>query len=157
VVGGRGANGLADFNAGKKITLPDKRGVVPCGGTAMGNADNGVLGGVPFVFGNSTTAGSICGEATHMLATTEMPVHKHPAFINDPTHSHTTTASNTVVSYSGSGGSNSPVFGTTATGTSATGVRVWDGATNDTTAAVGGGGVHNNTQNSVIGTFFRKL
>jgi microcystin-dependent protein len=158
VVGGRGANGLADFTAGKQITLPDKRGFSPVGDTAMGNADTARLAGVPFSQGNATTAGSQGGEATHLLATTEMPSHKHPAFISDPTHAHTTTANNLSISYSGSGGNNSPQFQAGfGTGASLTGVRVWDGATFDTTAAVGGGGPHNVTSLCIVGSFYRKL
>jgi microcystin-dependent protein len=152
VVGGRGANGLADFTAGKQITLPDKRAMCMVGNTAMGSADGAALAGVPFYVGNSTTAGSRLGEATHTLSTPETPVHTH-AFTGDlmPTHSHPLPYHG-VVSYSGSGGSTSPISGG---GDSTTSVSA--GTPTGTNSNTGGGGAHNNTQFGVIGTFYRKL
>jgi microcystin-dependent protein len=152
VLGGRGAAPLADFNAGKRITLPDKRGYSPCGSTAMGNSDNGVLAGVPFSAFTSANAAGKGGEATHTLMTAEMPAHTH-AFAGDlmPTHSHPLPYHG-VVSYSGSGGSTSPISGG---GDSTTAVSA--GTPTGTNSSTGGNGPHNNTPLIIMGSFYRKL
>lgn len=81
VSGGRsGSNqaaALADFAAGKTIQLLDARGMGLMGLDTMGNSAAGRLSGVPFVSGNSSTAGSVAGENTHVLVTGEMAPHTH--------------------------------------------------------------------------------
>jgi hypothetical protein len=157
VVGGRGANGLADFTAGKQITLPDKRGYCPAGNTAMGNADSAGLASVPFFVGGPTVAGSLGGEGTHLLSLGEAPIGQ--ITFNDTSHAHnfdtgthgTNLSSvslvfNTGGSLIGVGGS--AVGDTTSIHASSTGGSITDHA---------GGHSHNNTGFIVIGSFFRKL
>lgn len=165
VSGGRGGSALADFNAGKTIQLPDKRGFAPCGATDMGNADAANLPGVPFSFGNSVTSGAKGGEAQHTTLLTEVPSHQHGVFLGNGTHSHTfnTTPSANVMVNSGGGqfGASGGAFGN-ASAQSISNATITVGsaaspANDNLTALVGGGVAHNNTQLIVIGTFYRKL
>lgn len=73
VIGGRGASALADFNAGKQLTLLDARDRLLAGLDDMGNAAAGRMGSVPFQRGNSTTGGSYAGEISHTLVASEIP------------------------------------------------------------------------------------
>lgn len=74
VSSGRGASGLADFNANKTIGLPDMRATGIVGMDGMGNAALGAFtAAVPFTIGNGTTAGSTGGEITHNLTTAQLP------------------------------------------------------------------------------------
>jgi hypothetical protein len=155
VVGGRGANGLADFTAGKQITLPDKRGYSPVGDTAMGNADTARLAGAPIVQGNATTAGSKIGEAAHTLLKGEAPTGLYTLNFNDPTHTHIVSiapnpggpsANHTTVN--GTGGVAGPDAQLVQAASTGITVSLTDNA---------GGGSHNIIGLVVIGTFFRKL
>jgi hypothetical protein len=71
--GGRGASGLADFNASKTIATIDMRGMAPVGLDTMGAAAAGRLNGALFTAGNSSTPLSTGGEASHVLTTAELP------------------------------------------------------------------------------------
>jgi hypothetical protein len=73
VVGGRGAGALADFNAGKQITLLDARGRSIFGLDDMGNAALGAFNNVPFQKGNQITGGSSAGINATTLAATQIP------------------------------------------------------------------------------------
>lgn len=75
VVGGRGANALADFNANKQITLLDMRGRGPIGLDDMGNAAAGRISSanMPGSTDTVTTAAGYGGEANHTLTLTETP------------------------------------------------------------------------------------
>jgi hypothetical protein len=64
----RGASALADFNAHKRMPLPDMR-TFTLGGFKTGDANFGTLG-------------KSVGEATHLLTTNEMPSHSHSMWIN---------------------------------------------------------------------------
>lgn len=144
---GRGANAAADFAANKTITLPDKRGYVPGGLDDMGNSAAGRYANVPVVSGDTITAGSVLGEATHTLTVPEIPSHNHT--LTDPGHVHTEvrpTQTYTVGNSAGVGFAEQDT--TTNTGLATTGI---------TLAATGGGGAHNVTQKTVLGSFFRKL
>lgn len=77
VIGGRGANALADWNANKQITLLDFRGCAIVGLDDMGSTDSLRLTGAPVAFGGRTTAASRIGETTHLLSLTEVPIHTH--------------------------------------------------------------------------------
>jgi hypothetical protein len=159
VSGGRGASALADFNAGKTIQLPDKRGYMPGGDTAMGNADLGNLAGVPFTFGNSSTPGSKGGEATHALLVGEVPNLNLSGTtgLQSVGHTHDTVVQTDAFSPGGRGGISIPL-GTASNATytsgteSANHTHSFSGATTN-----GGGGAHNNTGLIVIGTYYRKL
>jgi hypothetical protein len=74
VVGGRGASALADFNAGKQITLLDARDRLIAGLDDMGNAALNGMSLVPFTKGNSTTGGSSGGEISHTLTAGQIPL-----------------------------------------------------------------------------------
>jgi hypothetical protein len=72
--GGRGANGLADFNASKTMPTIDMRGMAPVGLDTMGAAAAGRLNGALFTAGNSSTPLSTGGEATHTITQAQLPV-----------------------------------------------------------------------------------
>jgi hypothetical protein len=82
VSGGRGASGLADFNANKTITLPDFNARVPMGIDGMGSTPTGRLSGGTFASGNATTLGSAGGEAAHTLTVPESAAHTHSGTTN---------------------------------------------------------------------------
>lgn len=95
VVGGRGASGLEDFNAGKQLTLPDFRGVVLGGLDDMGSSPAGLYAGITFTRGNATTLGSMAGSATTTLDGTMIPNHVHTgttATAGNHQHSFTTAS-----------------------------------------------------------------
>lgn len=73
VLGGRGANALADFNANKQITLLDMRGRAPFGLDDMGNAALNAFTGITFTKGNATTGGSSGGSNSITLVTANLP------------------------------------------------------------------------------------
>jgi microcystin-dependent protein len=147
---GRGVSAAADWGANKQITLPDKRGKLAVGLDDMGNSAASRFTGVPFTTGSGTAAGSLGGEATHTLATTEIPAHSHS--ITDPGHSHNSTRGTFAeLVTAGSGGtdpSNNNFAGDPTTASATTSITI-----NNT----GGGTAHNIMPPIVTGTFFRKL
>ena len=148
---GRGANAAADFAANKTITLPDKRGYVPGGLDDMGNTAAGRYANVPVVSGDTITAGSVLGEATHALLTAELAAHSHANSLNDPGHNHTYAYTNSAAGGTlPPGASNGSLSFTNQTSTNTTGITI-------TNASAGSGTAHNNVQKTVLGTFFRKL
>lgn len=157
VLTGRGASGTADFNAGKQITLPDKRGCAAVGADDMGNTNVGRLSGAPIVSGTTTAPGSVLGENSHQLSEAEMPSHSHTGSGTtsgqSANHTHSQIASVSVGSYS-SGGSNGPLGNGSQTGP-ASNDHVHDFGFE--TDGAGGDGSHNNIARSVVGTFYRKL
>jgi hypothetical protein len=163
VSGGR-TTALNDFsNLLKTITLPDLRGTNIVGLDDMGNAAAGRFPAVvPFIQGNATTAYSLFGETQHILTTAELAAHNHPAFINDPTHTHNLLFNPQLNQNFGANPANvvNGNFGTPLGGfiqASATGVRVWDGATLDQTGLRGSGSAHNIMQRGATVTFYMKL
>jgi microcystin-dependent protein len=82
VLGGRGASAVADWEAGKQLTLPDYRGRGPLGLDTMGNSAANRLAGVTFITGNSTTPGSTGGAARITLTTGQLPAHSHTGTTN---------------------------------------------------------------------------
>lgn len=96
------------------------------------------------------------GAETVVLATTDIPSHNHPVFLNDPGHVH-------AVDVGSSGGGSDQVtqgvagVGSTVTGpvnSNTTGITVRDtaggGGTAEQTATTGGGGAHANVQPTVF-------
>jgi hypothetical protein len=73
VSGGIGATPLADFNAGKQITLLDMRGRSLFGLDTMGNTAAGTLSGVAFQAGQSTQPGSAGGANSTTLLVPNLP------------------------------------------------------------------------------------
>lgn len=99
---------------------------------------------------NATIIGNTFGEGRHTLTVAEHAQHAHPAFINDQGHNHGTNAwSNAGGSYHTAGGGDFG-WGPASNSAAVTGVRVWDGATLDTTGASGSNTPHNNVQPSIV-------
>jgi hypothetical protein len=73
----RGANAVADFNANKRLTLPNGKGLGFIGADTMGGAASTLLSGVPVATGNTTTPGSTLGENLHTLTAAETAFHAH--------------------------------------------------------------------------------
>lgn len=162
VSSGRGASAAVDFAANKTIGVLDMRGLSPVGIDTMGNSAGNNFTGVPFTVGNSSTAASVAGENTHLLAVTELPAHTHSGTTgNDsPDHTHspggvrfwTASASNGLgFTTSNPGGAivddQGPTLGAS--------VRHQHPFTTDN--GTGGAGVHNNVHKSMLGTWYFKL
>lgn len=158
VVGGRGANAVADFNAGKAMTLPNGKGLNFMGADTMGGTSSTFLSGVPVTSGNVTTPGSVIGESLHTLIIGEITAHQHSVFLKDPGHTHTSNATQVV---SGTAFNGSGFTATNATISAAfTGMTIGsvNGVANDNqTAQTGGGGAHNNVERSMIVYWGQKL
>jgi microcystin-dependent protein len=90
--GGRGANGLADFNAGKQITLPDMRGRAPFGTAQMGSSSLPIdppsvtpTSRIAPAYVDTVTAGAEDvvgawgGDDAIALTTPQIPAHSHGA------------------------------------------------------------------------------
>ena len=147
VLGGRGASAAADWAADKQITLPDKRGRLPCGLDDMGNASANRLSGVAFTLGNATTPGSAGGAATHTLVLAEMPVHNHG--VTDPGHTHALSGGSQVnANVPGGQGGSLPGAGFVSIQSATTGIS---------TQNTGSGAAHNNMPPFFTGTWYRKL
>ena len=73
VLTGRGGSALADWNANKQITLPDKRGYIAGGLDDMGTTAAGRWTSAPIISGTVTTAGAQIGENTHTLSRRKLP------------------------------------------------------------------------------------
>lgn len=95
VVGGIGANALADFNANKQITLEDMRGRSLFGLDDMGNSPAGRFAGITFGVGDAVTGGSRAGSNTATLTLAQLPPITSSAS-NSISVSGTTTVSGTV-------------------------------------------------------------
>jgi hypothetical protein len=145
VLGGRGANGLADFNANKQLTLPDMRGRIVAGLDDMGSSAGGFFSGVPFSgTDTATTPGGLGGENIHTLTLAEAPQGQFT--LTDPGHHHQVPAG-----ASGAGSAFTPAItqtGATNTSTDTTGITIADHA---------GGGAHNNMSRFSLGTWYMRL
>lgn len=154
VLSGRGASGLADFNANKQLTLPDWRGRQVAGLDDMGSSAGGFFAGVPFAGADTaTTPGALGGENTHTLLPTEMPAHTHTA--TQAAHTHTLSG----VSGSlqgidiGSAGVKDFVNGSLAN----VGVVLNTATPAITVQNTGGGGAANNMARFSLGTWYLRL
>lgn len=146
VGGGRGGSALADFNAGKQITLADMRLRGPFGLDTMGNASSGRGTGVTVGAGITiTTPGGNGGEGAHVLVIPETPNHNHA--ITDPGHTHAYTGA----SASNPGGPDPHALASPAA------FNTGNSKTNITLAAVGGDQPHNNMPPFLLGTWYLKL
>lgn len=153
---GRGASGLADFQANKTIQLPDKRGYIPGGLDDMGNSAAGRYANVPVISGSVTAAGSVIGETLHTTLVAELPASPTTGTITNGAI--TNTVSGGTVGYTSA--ANAASFGTAIgvpTGAANIAVASSQAASTFTGANLGSGTAHNNVQKTVLGSFFRKL
>jgi hypothetical protein len=170
VLGGRGASGLADFNANKQITLFDMRGRGLAGLDDMGNSAAGRIFAQNVTSGGGdtvTTPNATGGEAQHTLLLAELAAHNHGVFLTDPGHNHTEQGCNVGLGQctnpSGAvetGQASNPNASTTAstTTTNTTGVTVNDGAGHNNATAINGSGTpFNNMQPFMLVTVYMKL
>lgn len=76
VLGGRGSNALADFNANKQLTVPDWRASTPVGLDDMGASAAGILlqGNISSAGDTPTTPGASGGTPNPTLTVNQIPV-----------------------------------------------------------------------------------
>jgi hypothetical protein len=155
VGGGKGASGLADFNANKQITVPDWRARGPAGLDDMGNTAAGILQSknVTSAGDGVTTPGATGGEAVHTLLLAEAPTGQFTFNFNDPGHVH---AQNSATLYNDSNPSMQNAIG----GNANSNAHNTQSATTGITASItdhAGGGNHNVMSPMMLGTWFEKL
>jgi hypothetical protein len=156
VAGGRGASGLADFNANKTIQLPDWRARVLTGLDDMGTSAAGIILASNVTSGGGdgpTTPAARGGEANHTLVVAEAPTGQITAALTDPGHHHAPLAGTGFIEQGTSGlgalgGTGITFSATTANATTGVSLAVTDHA---------GNGAHNNCQPFVLGTWHIKL
>lgn len=134
----RGANAVADYLAGKRLTIPDARGASLIGIDA-GSTN---LNGVPVVTGNTTTPGSTFGENLHSLTGGENGTHNHG--VTDPTHGHAGSTVNLINSLQPNG----PGSGSIGAGAS-TPLNIANASTGISINNNGSGTGHNTVQRSI--------
>ena len=148
VVGGRGATGIADFQANKQLTLLDWRGQLPIGLDDMGNSAAGRLLASQVTSGGGdtvTTPNATGGASTTTVAQANLPNVNFT--VTDPGHTHTVPYNSG--STSGSGGGSVPVGpGPINTGSSTTGISVNSG---------GSGTAANTVSPFILGSWYIKL
>lgn len=131
VSGGRTGVAINDFNAGKRLTIPQLVGRAPIG---AGSAATGT---------SARVLGTVVGAETHALVTAELAVHSHANSLSDPTHFHTQfIAGGASVGGGGAFGFDSNAALTTNTYGKATGITI-------SNANAGSGTAHNNIQPSI--------
>lgn len=142
VVGGRGANALADWTANKQMTLPDWRGRALVGTDIMGNIAAGNIPGA--------VLGWAGGESAHTLNINEMPNHVHP--LSDP--GHVNNFGNRIQGFQLSSGN---VGALALGGPDPSPLNTARAFTGITMSPVGGGTAHNNIQPSRALTIYIRL
>jgi hypothetical protein len=150
---GRGASGLADFNAGKQLTLLDLRGRGLVGLDDMGAAAAGRLLASNITSGGGdvpTTPNATGGEANHTMAVADLVAHNHT--ITDPGHVHAVKNATVNVGAGGAFNYMDGVGGVTPTNTNlaSTGIT-------GTNLSTGGGQPFNVMSPFMLGTFYIRL
>lgn len=135
----RGASASSDFAAGKRISVPDKRGRVSAGKDDMGGTAAGRLN----IAVDGLTDGAAGGSQVHTLASSEMPSHTH----TDSGHTHSVVPAQTGISGTFGGG-----FGETFSAGGAS-----TGSASANIQNTGGGGSHNNVQPTIVCNYIIKL
>lgn len=135
------ANALADFNANKRLPLPN------LSGTGFAGLDNmsGVSANV-VTHAAADILGGRVGTETHTLQTSEIPAHKHT--LTDPGHEH---------SYARPNAQGTAQAGAQWNGLTISGANTGSTTTGITMADAGGGSAHNNMQPTFFGYVFVKL
>lgn len=155
VSSGRGASGLADFQANKTIALPDLRGRVIAGLDSMGASPAGRLGSGAGSFGTTNdTLGAAGGNEIKTLTTSNLPPYTPAGTITNGA----ITFPNTPIS-SAAGGGNSVTVGPNSTGTDMTNTfRPQQAATTWSGTAQGGTSApFDLTQPTMLATYYVKL
>jgi hypothetical protein len=157
VSGGRGASGLADFNANKTITLPDFRGRGPMGLDDMGNTAANRIQNTNVTSGGgdvATTPNATGGEANHVLTQAELPVVTPSGAVAVAGHTHTLPVLSSFSGYLSGGGlgaaTNYGALGATVTGSTAPSATF-------TGNSFGSGTSHNTMAPFMLGTWYVKL
>jgi len=160
VLGGRGANGLADFNANKQITLPDLRGRICTlvGLDDMGNSAAGRLLSSNVTSGGGdgvTTPNASGGESNHALSVAELAAHNHTA--TDSGHTHNVTADDNTGVLGGVNGGNAGSFALFSNSSPAHTITSTTGTANISVANTGSGTAHNTMPPFMLGSCYVKL
>lgn len=162
---GRGASGLADFNANKTLGLPDWRGRQGLGRDQMeASITAGRIAASSVTSGGGDTPdtpGAFGGECCHVQTLGELVQHLHNNTLTDPTHFHfaggTTATENAVHNHNYGGSTDAAFTGIGVTGGAFSGYAGGGGLG----AATGGGGAstftvsdptHAHTYNGVTAT-----
>jgi hypothetical protein len=161
VSGGRGATGLADFNANKRLMLPDWRDKAPFGLDCMNGS--GCLGG--FLSGNITsggsdtvdTGGAFGGGNNTAIAQANLPA-VSPTFTGtnaswNSTQNNVATGTPLVTSTPGGGGA----FEAFVNGSLGTGVITTSITPAGTISALGSGTLFPNVSAFILGSWYIKL
>jgi len=136
VAGGLGASALADFNAGKQLTLQDMRGRTLFGLDDMGNSSAGNLTGVTFGVGNATTVGSRGGTNATTISASWLPT----ITSSNASQNISVSGSN---SFSASGVNSFSLSGNNSISVSSTLSDFLRGGTSDNYGSIGGFGTWN--------------
>jgi hypothetical protein len=164
VSGGRGANGPADFNNNKQITLFDMRGMAIMGLDGMGNALRTTLSATPIHSGTGDTPGSLVGLNSQVMSVAQMPYHAHNATTSvsvslaDPGHVHAITPEVMTTNLGPNGAPGGGWgFGTAYTDLRGTGIYVSAASGATTVDPAGGNNGQNNVPYSILGTWYLRL
>lgn len=153
VPSGRGASAAADFAANKTIQVLDWRGVTPKGMDTMGGAATTTLSGVPVTSGNATTAGSVLGSNLQGLTTGNLPVVTPAGSVSQVT----VTALGGQVAITAANGSVTATLGAGATNVYPSSQMGLVANMTFTGSSFGSNTSHNNTDLSMLGTWYLKL
>jgi microcystin-dependent protein len=150
VITGRGSTALADFNAAKKLTLPDWRAKTAVGLDDMGTTAAGILQTVNISGSGDTvtTPGGVGGQSTHTQTIAEMAAHNHTATDSGHVHAGGAAAPGNFASVQGGG---NPIRAVTSQQPTASAVA------NISVSTTGSGTAFNVMPPFILGTWYEKL